>query len=57
MKRDNHINVVFLAEAREAYMAPVVEMVEVRVEKGFGDSDITNPGSDSGQEEGKGYTW
>ena len=54
MKRDN-VNIVFLTEAREAYMAPVVEMVEVRVEKGFELSG--SPGEGSGQEEGKGYTW
>ena len=38
-------------------MAPVVEMVEVKVERGFADSNPANPGSDGGQDEGKDYTW
>jgi len=35
MKRDNNINKVFLPEAREVYKAPVIETVEVMVERGF----------------------
>ena len=31
-----------LQEAKEAYEAPVIETVEVRIEKGFGDSALKN---------------
>ena len=42
-----------LAEKREVYEAPVIEMVEVRVEKGFQQS-LSSPSSSRDEEE---YTW
>ena len=49
MKRENNLNVAFLPEAREVYEAPVIETVEVRVEKGFqvsGSDGLDPPGDD-----------
>ena len=35
MKRDDNIDKVFLPEAREVYKAPVIETIEIRVERGY----------------------
>ena len=41
MERDNQINQPSLLETRELYEAPAIEVVEVRVERGFQDSEET----------------
>ena len=52
MEKENNINMDSLAEKREVYKAPVIEMVEVRVEQGF--QITTSPESERSAEE---YTW
>ena len=51
MGRDNKIILASAVETSEVYEAPVIEMIEVRVEKGF---QITSPESERSAEE---YTW
>ena len=52
MERKNKIYVNAWVKSREVYIAPVIEMVEVRVEQGF--QITTSPESERSAEE---YTW
>jgi len=55
MRRDSIIDLTFLPEAREVYEAPVIETVEVRVERGF---QATGDGSDElGERPDDGGSW
>ena len=51
MKRENIIYVDSWVKLREVYIAPVIETVEIKVEKGF---QITSPESERNADE---YTW
>jgi len=44
MEKENITSVANLSEIKEVYKAPIIEIIEVRVEKGFQSaSDLTKP--------------
>ena len=54
METNNIINTVTIQESKEAYEAPVIEIIEVEVELGFADSLGTSP-NDGGNDDSHTY--
>lgn len=56
MKKENKTKTASLPKTREIYLAPVMEAIEVEVEKGFAETrSMAAPGDDPTSEAD--YTW